>query len=827
MDRQFGPTKLLEAASTGHVAEVLQLLTDPSVHIDVSDILNKTALWFAVESGNPTAAKTLLEAGANINKTHRSKQTVLMLAVMKNNLELVKLLTDSGADLDLTDSFGMTATMIATQKNHLECLRHLLSCGGQLNMKDIRGKSALMIAVEEGHHDCLELLIEAKAELAFTDFNNHTPMVTAILKDHHSCLQTLIKAGVDPNMVDRHNQTAIIAAVDGHCECLQTLIKAGANVNRTDRKNRSALMLAAGYGNVDCVACLIQAGADVNFQGDCERSALMWATINNHVSCVEHLLNHGAARCLQDDDGKTAAMMAAEKNHPDCLSPLIAGLGEEELNTCCSLGQTAVMYAVKGCHVKCLQCLIQSGASVNKASKSKETALILAVKNACNYFSQHRKLNFAFGSSDVTECVQYLIDAGARLDSYSLGKTPLMYASMFQHCIPILELLVKGGANVELCDFNGKTPLALAVSESLVENVRFLLNAGSSVNKTDLIGKTPLIYAIEHGWNNNSSECIQCLLDYGADVHVQDKQGKTTLMYCVKNSSDTVILKLLVERGVGVNVVDTEGASALTYAIGSDSLALDHAEVLISAGADPKVGTFKGKTVVPLALYHRNVQLLELLISQGAELNMEWDEFRFLIVSDEKEILQLMISNGIMPPMAESCMPFSGGSSAIGASFSACRLEYAKYLICVGYLYRFDLFGKYYIHTTTGSMFYQEDRDKLLRDRASLLVEIYSQPWPLVKLCFVSVSTLLGTGPKRLERIKESQLPGRLQRLLLFQEPITKLCIHQWQSISLCFDPMVYETLPCPRPLLYYWPYGRKLVENDCDICTNTCYRFL
>ena len=73
-------------------------------HVEFSDVNasrsdGDNALHVIVGWGDLAAAKTLIEAGIDINKAGDLGYTPLHLACMKGNLEMVRLLIDGGADL--------------------------------------------------------------------------------------------------------------------------------------------------------------------------------------------------------------------------------------------------------------------------------------------------------------------------------------------------------------------------------------------------------------------------------------------------------------------------------------------------------------------------------------------------------------------------------------------------------------------------------------------------------------------------------------------------------------------------------------------------------
>ncbi|XP_074641360.1 uncharacterized protein LOC141899106 [Tubulanus polymorphus] len=98
---------------------------------------------------------------------------------------------------------------------------------------------------------------------------------------------------------------------------------------------------------------------------------------------------------------------------------------------------------------------------------------------------------------------------------------------------------------------DGSTPLICAVSLNFVNVAKILLAAGAQVNLTDSFGNSPLYKAAFHG----RPHLIQLLLDAGADVNLRNGLGQTPLSIAVQNyviHNNTESMKLVTEGGLGL-----------------------------------------------------------------------------------------------------------------------------------------------------------------------------------------------------------------------------------------------------------------------------------
>lgn len=804
----------LDLASTGQIVD-LQKLVGSDGCIDSCDIAGKSALWLAIERGNSVAVEILLKAGALVNKTYQSRQTPLMLAVDRGRTEYIQVMLEAGATVDNVDSFGESALMIACERGNIEILQKLVTAGANLHLRDIRGKTGLMIAVENNSCECLKYLIAAGAKIDIKDFQGNSPLMTAVYQNCATCIQTLVQAGASVNELQRYGKTILMIAVERGSNVLQLLIENGASLDATDNRLKTATMYAASMGHVSSLDQLVQAGANLNLIDEQGQTALMMAAEAGHASCIECLMKGGARQEIQDAIGRTALMLAASQRHHECLQVLLSS-ADSCKNLQCRNGKTALIYAVEAISNTLLSCLSMSEVT--------------------------QKLVGEVGSRDFMKtldpsikCVQILLKAGASpaiCDKSDMS--PLMYAARGDKSANCFQDLLDAGADIHMLDRSGLTALGHAACCQNVEFIKRLIEAGASVNTCTPAGETPLLSLAKKPDSSNACDGIAYLLDHNADVNVQDPKGMTPLMWAAKFPTGKNAMSLLINHGADINMMDGFGFSALHHTLGQHNELLINARFLLDSGANPNLRTAEGKTTVSLTVRDRNHTFLDLLLEYNADLCMDWADFCHLVQSGDKKMLQYMVLHGLFPSSPVSRQgKLDNWTSVLTTMLNSRSLAMAKFLFAVGYLNNSDVICRRF-NLTQLSIFKIPGQVSCLRRIAqpqtsvtTFLNSAFSQPWPLVKLCFVAVSTNMGSSPGREDRVRRSGLPDRLQRMILFQEPISKLCVSHWDSIPLCFNPDDYEKLPKPRPLLFYWPFGRDITRCDCNECSQAGFKFV
>lgn len=140
----------------------------------------------------------------------------------------------------------------------------------------------------------------------------------------------------------------------------------------------------------------------------------------------------------------------------------------------------------------------------------------------------------------------------------------------------ITALLVSGAPTAEV-----EPPLHRAVAAGNVPLVQQLLRAGADVNHPTAYGVTPIALAVMEG----SRAVVEALLQAGANPNAANDDGETVLMSAAA-AGHLPVVELLLSRGANPNTRDTwRGQTALTRAAGENHAGVVAA--LVRGGADP------------------------------------------------------------------------------------------------------------------------------------------------------------------------------------------------------------------------------------------------
>jgi ankyrin repeat protein len=242
-------------------------------------------------SGRLEAARLLLDAGADPDRTASDGPTPLMMAAGDGHPEVVRLLLARGAAVDAAHpNVGCTAFHFACFGNQAACAEALARAGCDVGLKDSDGKTGRELAEAEGHAAVVARLRAVVAEqLRAAQAAGPVPvpepaavdgdggradcLLKAAKEGDGAAVSRLLAAGADPNASvtgqtpsgDAYQTTALIrAAGAGRLEAVRVLLDGGADPDRAASDGSTPLMVAAGDGHLEVLRLLLARGAAVD-----------------------------------------------------------------------------------------------------------------------------------------------------------------------------------------------------------------------------------------------------------------------------------------------------------------------------------------------------------------------------------------------------------------------------------------------------------------------------------------------------------------------------------------------------------------------------------
>jgi len=427
------------------------------------------------------------------------------------------------------------------------------------------------------------------------------------------CVTGLIVAsGADTRVAD--------AAMNGEKETVRSLIKQAADVNSAHGDGMTALHWAALNGDAEMAQLLVYAGG--NLKAATRLGAftpLYMAAKTGSAPVIDVLLKAGANPKAASSSGLTPLHMAATSGDAQSVR-LLAEKGADVNALETERGQTPLAYAASFNRPEAIKVLLQFGANVNLASKvvapmpaqrgeGGGNGQIPAVPAAGQPPAQAQGRGGRGAGQEPAAAGQAAqqqqqnnnngMDAGSRGGGNPKGAlTALMYAAR-QGSMEATLALVEGGANLNALNGDKSTALLLAIINGNFDIAKYLVERGANVNLASMDGATPLYVVANTQWARKSFhpqpstkyektsylELFNVLLDKGADPNVRltkelwyseynfslesaTAAGTTAFWKCAE-VGDIDGMRLLVSRGADPKIGSTEGVTPLLMAAGA------------------------------------------------------------------------------------------------------------------------------------------------------------------------------------------------------------------------------------------------------------------
>jgi ankyrin repeat protein len=577
-------------------------------------------------------------------------------------------------------------------------VQRLIRQKADVNAAQVDGATALHWAVYRNDSAIADLLLGARANVKAANTVGATPLAMAALYGNAAMIDKLLKAGADAKALTPNGETTVmLAARNGDPDALKVLIEAGADVNAKERtRGTTALMWAAEQKKPEAVKVLLAAGADHS------------AKSGGAGLPRRYMANRINTRTLEQAQDRRRRSAAAGRTYDEQLAldqqqgrdlggqrGLAEALGPDGL----PLPRTAGRGGAPGAGGA------RQGGAPNPPPTGSQPGAEVAPAQGAGLAAGGRGRGAGPGAAGA---------AGGRG-----GQTPVTDPDPDADDSEVIVAGLVGGGS------GGLTPLVFAAREGDIESAKLLLDAGASVNQTTEYGWSPLLTAV----NNRNYRLASYLIERGANPNLANKGGWTPLYLATDNRNieggdypvpkpdmdHLDMLTLLLDKGANPNARvkdDTltrtiftmqwffeDGATPFIRAGQSSDTVL--MKLLLKHGADPKAATTNGDNAMTASsgigwvegvTYERspkeNFEAMKMLLDLGIDANYANSEGRTSLMGaamkGRPDVIQMLVDRGARLDTYDrgSRDTDKVGSSAAGHVWQA--VDYAEGLVRVG-----------------------------------------------------------------------------------------------------------------------------------------------
>uniref|UniRef100_A0A915KDU0 RING-type E3 ubiquitin transferase n=1 Tax=Romanomermis culicivorax TaxID=13658 RepID=A0A915KDU0_ROMCU len=369
-------------------------------------------------------------------------------------------------------------------------------------------------------------------------------------------------------------------------EHLSVLLKKLFETPITGDANEELVKAAANGDASKCDELLRRSEINVNgiFAG---HTALQAAAQNGHLDVVKLLIKQKANLELEDKDGDRAIHHAAFGDEPAIIE--ILAKSKVDLNARNKRKQTALHIAVNKGYLSVVKTLIESGSHCSLQKRDDVIALLLTQGQADVTLTNNNGFNVLHhaalrgNASAMRIILQNLHRPWVVDEKKDDGYTALHLAALNNHVEVANLLITLGHVNINMQNANSQTVLHLAVERQHTQIVRLLTREGANLNVADKDGDTPLHEALRHytlsqlkqlqdvrdvgklltglgtvgtGEKKSSVSIATFLVSNGADLSIKNKKGQTPLDLCPDPNLCKLLVKMQKDRRNEIKVIN-------------------------------------------------------------------------------------------------------------------------------------------------------------------------------------------------------------------------------------------------------------------------------
>src|SRR5215510_3049073 len=481
--------------------DVVRSLLQKKADVNAPQIDGTTALHWAVRADDLETADLLIRAGANVSAANREAVTPMQLAAINGSARMLERLIKAGANPNVSLSkFGDTALMLAARTGKTDAVKLLLDNGAQTNaLETWGGTTPLMWAVSERHLDTVKLLLTNGADVNARSyfvpsahgrgFEGATPEAP---KPEHK-VEELAGGWLTPLM---------FAAREGDLEIARALVAAGANLNAIAGDGKDALGLAVFNGQYELASFLIDNKVDVNHADEQRFTPLFWAVDRRNME----LGTNGFPWTITSDPLPLIKKLLDAGANPNAIVNNTPR-GRNRNASPRIVFATALHRAVFAGDLELSKLLLAHGANPHAVSSDRESMLESATGLALIPGYQATRPN-----AERVELSKLLVELGEDVnwaDAY--GITPLMAAANLGNT-PLVQYLVDQGADLGAYDLGKRLDGAFMASVEPLMPVDYAIGVGTflpnnSVENHAETAELMLRLMKEKGIKHTTSEC--------------------------------------------------------------------------------------------------------------------------------------------------------------------------------------------------------------------------------------------------------------------------------------------------------------------------------
>ncbi len=543
--------------------------------------MNVNRLFFLQEE---TETIRLIQKKSKYNKIIRKNYTnILLSSIAYKRYNTLRYIASIDTNTNCIIDYKHQALELAVINDDIEAIL-ILNEKGKIDYHDENDISLIYAIIYSASLDIIHFLINKGIGMRNYKCDEMTPLYWSTQVQSNKLCKLLLDHGADPNSRTKGITGFYQAVSDRNYDEIKTLLAFRADVNGTHKA--PTLNISCYMNYLDIADFLLSYGADINYKDEYGRTAIFWAAIRRDRVVIDFLIQNGAETDYIDYTG-----IALQ----DVLN--IESVERKLYNEWYICGDKSMEYPKWACSEleSCYYLkkedetieLIRKKIDSQNSDCKQQKLLLLSVA-----YRRHNVLRFMLENNWGDICSEsdkiLLIDKAIMLnDIIALSVLYEMFylnfsSNLFVHKAveanaskEIFAFLFERGANINLVNEDGVTPLYLAIRNENSRICTLLLEYGADCNKK-CNGDTCIAYSMRHALYH----IVLLLCKYGVSFVNQS----TPLLHIAVHIESYQMIDLCLSNGLQIDSEDQNGRTALFWAILYDNKPI--ADYLVRKGAD-------------------------------------------------------------------------------------------------------------------------------------------------------------------------------------------------------------------------------------------------
>lgn len=528
-------------------------------NINWQDEDKESFLHLCSENGLTESMKWLINKGAKVNLEGAEGNTPLFYALETDNLAILTMLIDRGADINQLNDHKRSLLQESIITCNEKVVDFLIAKCDNIGNQDVYGNNLIFDAIANGSRD----IIKRVANLDSININHRNKKGNTVLHkeaalNDKSLAIFLMEIGVNPAITDFSGKNFLYYALEKGIESLDVLEKAlelGCDINCKSDSGKTLIHASVEYY--------------IAAKGD---KALKEA----HFAMIKQLLEKNIAINATDNNGENVLFALTKAMEFELIEFFIEEdifIDQKNIRDETVFG-IAVTNGIEGINI--LMLYLNNNISTNIRNVDDKTPIEMLIDILL--FEENRKPIDAELKALIKEDGEYLtifktIMRNAKINLQQIGSAgkPLFFEPVFYYNKNLLKLFKDFNVDMNTKDNDGNN-IILALMErnekklmprkTYLMTLQNVITLGADVNVQNSEGITPLLKAAL----GNCEYTFRMLLNSKADCYATDINGRTIAHNCVWDNKVKYFKHIAIHNREIMDIPDKYGVQPIHYA---------------------------------------------------------------------------------------------------------------------------------------------------------------------------------------------------------------------------------------------------------------------